>query len=71
MTNLIYPQLSYTVQGVFFEIYNQFRGLGLSEEAWEKALVIELTERKIEAIPQVEYELYYKVQRLSYRLLSG
>ena len=40
---IIYPKLSYTIQGCFFELYNTLRYLDLSEEAWEKALVIVLS----------------------------
>ena len=54
MTELVYPELSYTVQGAFYDVYNELRYLDLSEEAWENALLIALEERGIPAQRQVE-----------------
>ena len=64
MTELIYPDLSYVVQGAFFEVYNELRHLDLSEGGWERALLIGLTEREVPARQQVEYELRYKGYRI-------
>jgi GxxExxY protein len=64
MTDLIYPELSYHVQGAFFDVYNWFRHMGLSEKGWENALVIALEERGIDAAAQVEHELRYRGYRI-------
>ncbi len=64
MTELIYPELSYQVQGAFFDIFNPLRHLELSESGWETALLIALEGRGIGAQRQVEYELRYKGYRI-------
>lgn len=64
MTELVYPELSYTVQGAFYDVYNELRYLDLSEEGWESALLIALEERGVPAQRQVEYELRYKGYRI-------
>lgn len=64
MTDLIYPELSYIVQGALFDVYNELRHLELSEEGWESALLIALAERGVSAQRQVEYELRYKGCRI-------
>ncbi len=64
MTEIIYPELSYVVQGAFYAVYNELRHLELSERAWESALLIALAERRVPAQPQVEYALHYKGYRI-------
>lgn len=64
MTELIYPDLSYTVQGAFYDVYNELRHADLSEEGWENALLIALEEREISAARQIEHELHYKGYRI-------
>jgi len=64
MTTLIYPELSYSIQGAFYDVYNKLRYLELSEEGWERALVIALRARGHQAERQVEYELRYKGRRI-------
>lgn len=64
MAEIIYPVLSYAVQGAFFDVHNQLRGFSLSEEGWERALLIALEERGIPAQRQVEYELQYGTRRV-------
>lgn len=61
---IIYPKLSYTIQGCFFDLYNKLRYLKLSEEAWEKALVAMLRERGLVVEQQVKYQLDYKGQKV-------
>ena len=60
MPELIYPDLSYNVQGALYDVYNELRHLELSEEGWESALLIALSERGVPAQRQVERELRYK-----------
>ena len=64
MTELIYPELSYTVQGALYDVYNELRYFELSEEGWENALLIALEGREVAARRQVEYELRYKGYRV-------
>jgi GxxExxY protein len=64
MTELVYPELSYTVQGALYDVYNELRYLDLLEESWESALLIALEEREVPAQRQVEYELRYKGYRI-------
>jgi hypothetical protein len=64
MTEIIYPELSYTVQGALYDVYNELRYLELSEEGWESAFLIVLEERGVSARRQVEYELRYKGYRV-------
>jgi len=60
MSKIIYPKLSYAIQGCFYDVYNKLRYLKLSEKAWENALVTVLRERGLVAEPQVKYQLTYK-----------
>jgi GxxExxY protein len=64
MAELIYPDLSYNVQGALYDVYNELRHLELSEEGWESALLIALSERGVPAQRQVECELRYKGYRI-------
>lgn len=63
-SKIIYPKLSYIIQGGFFEVYNKLRYHKLSEEAWEEALVIVLRKRGVVVEPQVKYQLKYKGQKI-------
>jgi GxxExxY protein len=64
VTELIYPDLSYTVQGALYAVYNELHHLDISEEGWESALLIALAERDVSAQRQVEYELCYQGYRI-------
>lgn len=64
MTELIYPELSYMVQGALYDVYNELCYIELSEEGWESALLLALAERGVQAQQQVEYELRYKGYRI-------
>lgn len=64
MAKLIYPELSYNIQGACYDVYNELRYLELSEKGWESALLIALEERGVSAGRQVEYELRYKGYRI-------
>jgi hypothetical protein len=58
MPEIIYPELSYTVQGALFDVHNALRHSGISEAGWEKALCVALQERNVSARRQAEYALY-------------
>ena len=64
MAKMIYPKLSYAVQGALMDVFRELRPLELSEEGWERALMMALQDRGIEAKHQVEYALFYKGQRV-------
>ncbi len=64
MSKIIYPELSYEVQGAFFEVYNALHGFDLTEAGWEKALLIALAARGLSAEQQVEYQLRYRGYRV-------
>ena len=64
MPEIIYPDLSYQVQGAFYDVYNALRYQDLSERGWEKALLIALADRGVSAWQQVEYALRYKGYRI-------
>ncbi|MFN8492797.1 MAG: GxxExxY protein [Caldilineaceae bacterium] len=64
MTKLLYPELSYSIQGAFYDVYNKLRYLDLSEEGWERALLLALRARGHQVERQVEYELCYKGRRV-------
>jgi GxxExxY protein len=44
--NLLYPELSYQIQGAVFEVSNKY-GKGLKENIYQKALAEEFAKRKI------------------------
>ena len=64
MSKIIYPNLSYKVQGALYDVFRELRHFDLSEAGWEKALLIALEERKVSAQQQVEFELRYKGHRI-------
>ncbi len=64
MTKIIYPKLGYKIQGCIYDIYETFRYLKLSEEAWEEALYLELLAKQVEVERQREFEYYYKGKRI-------
>lgn len=64
MPEIIYPELSYQVQGALYDVYNALRYQDLSENGWEKALMIALAGRNVPAQQQAEFELRYKGYRI-------
>lgn len=64
MAEIIYPQLSYDIQGACFDVHNALRCFDLSEGGWETALAIALNGRGIVAHRQVELALHYKKWRV-------
>lgn len=70
MTHILYPELSYAVQGACFDAHNHLRGLGLSEAGWERALLIALAERGIDSHSQVQHELVYQGRAIGQFILD-
>jgi len=57
--NLIYPELSYTIVGILFEVYNRL-GHGYQERYYERAIKNELTKQGIFFKNQHPFKLMYK-----------
>jgi GxxExxY protein len=57
--NLIYPELSYKIIGLAFNIYNEL-GFGHLEKTYQKALAKELRDNSIRFSEQVKYSVEYK-----------
>lgn len=65
---LLYPELSYQVMEAVFEVHNQL-GPGLTEEIYERAVIIELKTRNIPCEQQKVITVNYKGQQIgTYRL---
>jgi GxxExxY protein len=64
MAELVYPELSYQVQGAIYDVYNKLRHFDIAEAGWEQALRLAIRQRGILAESQVEYELRYKGFRI-------
>lgn len=65
---LIYPELSYQIMEIAFEVHNQL-GPGFTEDIYEKAMIQELKSRKIPYANQEPVDIYYKGQLIgTYRL---
>ncbi|MCE7984023.1 MAG: GxxExxY protein [Caldilinea sp. CFX5] len=64
MVELVYPELSYQVQGAIYDVYNKLRYFDIAEAGWEQALILTLRQRGLVAERQVEYELRYKGFRI-------
>lgn len=55
--NLLYPKLSYQIQGAIFEVANKY-GPGLKEGIYQKALAEEFTKRGISFEEQKRIKIY-------------
>ncbi len=65
---VIYPELSYQIMEVMFEVHNQI-GPGFTEDIYENAVTCELANRKIPFEQQKEIQIYYKGHLMgNYRL---
>ncbi len=63
MDNLIYPELSYKIVGLLFEVYNKL-GYGLREKDYQKAISIFLSENNIIFQEQVSANLKINNQNI-------
>jgi GxxExxY protein len=57
--DLIYPELSYKIVGILFEVYKQL-GSKYQEKYYQKALVVEFTKAGLAFTEQVRIPLNYK-----------
>lgn len=58
MADLIYPELSYTIIGILYKVYNMIGG-GYQEKLYQKAIKGELFAQKIPFLEQVRTDLNY------------
>jgi GxxExxY protein len=56
-TNLIYPELSYSLVGVLFDVYNSL-GYGYNEMVYHKAIAVMLHEKNICFREQVQFNVF-------------
>lgn len=56
-SKLLYPELSYQIQGAVFEVSNKY-GRGLKENIYQKALAEEFTKRNIKFEEQKRINIY-------------
>ena len=59
--DLVYPDLSYKVVGILFDVYNEL-GFGFSESHYQKAISLALIEKNIKFKEQVYNPVYFKEQ---------
>lgn len=58
MAEIIYKDLSYKIIGTVYSVYNQLGG-GYQEKYYQRAVAIELAERKISYKEQLKINLIY------------
>ena len=56
---LVYPDLSYKIVGILFDVYNEL-GFGYSESHYQKAIAISLRENNIKFKEQVYLPIQFK-----------
>ncbi len=62
-TNLIYPELSYKIIGILFDVYNQL-GYGYQEKYYEKAVATSLKLAKLNYKEQFSIPLEFKGEKI-------
>ncbi len=61
--DLIYPELSYSIVGILFEIYKEL-GSGYREKYYQNAIAFELKQKKYRFTEQVFLPLIYKNNKI-------
>ncbi len=61
--DLVYPELSYKIVGVLFDVYNDL-GYGLKESYYQNAVSIKLKEVSLKFSEQVYYPFEYKGKKI-------
>ena len=67
--DLVYPDLSYKVVGVLFDVYNNL-GPGYSEKYYQKAIAEELKRREIRFAREVVFPISYKDIKIGFSQLD-
>lgn len=68
-TDLIYPELSYRIVGVLFEVFNNL-GAGHREKHYQRAVAAELKKSGLKYQEQVVAPIHYKGDKLGAYLLD-
>ena len=66
---IIYPELSYQIIGILFEVYN-YLGPGLSEKYYQKAIAVELHRCGLSFKEQVYSPLKFKEENIGHQFLD-
>lgn len=61
--DLLFPELSYQVVGILFEVFKQL-GSGFQERYYQRAVAVELRNRGLKFLEQVPIPLNYKTKRI-------
>lgn len=64
MEKVIYPELSYKIIGIIFNVCNQI-GYGFQEKVYEKVIALEFKKEKIIFKEQLCCDLIYKDQKIA------
>jgi GxxExxY protein len=56
---IIYPELSYKIMGILFEVYNEL-GYGYKEKYYQKAVEVSLVKSYIKYVRECPYKIRYK-----------
>ena len=62
-TKLIYPEISYKIMGILFDVYNEL-GFGYQEKYYYKAIQKGLTEHKFKIKEQVPIPIKYRNEKI-------
>ena len=68
-TDLIYPELSYKIIGILFEVYNDM-GAGYSEKHYQKAVANAFKENNLSFKEQLPVEVKYKNEKIGLNYLD-
>ena len=63
MSTLLYKELSYKVQGAFFNVYKAF-GNAFKEKVYHNALIEEFKQSNIDILSQKQINIYYKEKKV-------
>lgn len=61
--NLIYPELSYTVTGILFEVHNEL-GNKYQEKHYQRAIAIKLKNANIPFLKEIKVDLFFENEKL-------
>ena len=69
MEKVIYPELSYKIVGILFEVYNSL-GPGYQEKYYQKAIALALAENKIKFKVEVPITINFKGNKIGQYFLD-
>ena len=68
-SDLVYPELSYRIIGILFEVYNEL-GPGLQEKYYQRAVASRLRKIKVKFSEQQKVNLTFKGQHIGHYFLD-